>query len=260
MGRRAVLLIVALMIALVGTGMIVMYVKGIDDRAVAGQELVEVLVATDIIEAGETVSDAQAAGKFNTSKVARDSMVDGALSSTKTIDDKVSLGTVFPGEQIISPKFGNPGQQDSLAIPPGKMAISVELTDYERIAGFVAPGSDVAVYMTLFPKAFKSDGSTTDLPSYTSMILPRVQVVGVGATTVATRTVKTEDGGQTTEEVPKTILTLAVDQSQGERLVWADRNTDLTFALLTDQSKSNIRDGVRLADVDKEALAGGTTP
>ena len=56
MARRSMLLIVAVLIAALGTAMIVLYVRGIDDRATQGQELVEVLTATAMIEAGETVS------------------------------------------------------------------------------------------------------------------------------------------------------------------------------------------------------------
>ena len=79
--RRSALLIAAVLIAAIGTAMIVLYVKGIDDRATEGQELVEVLTATSVIDAGETVGAAQEAGKFEAKKVRRDDMVDGALDS-----------------------------------------------------------------------------------------------------------------------------------------------------------------------------------
>src|SRR5688572_5784271 len=109
MARRSALLIAAVIIAAVGTAMIVLYVKGIDDRAAKGQELVEVLTATAVIEAGETVSAAQDAGKFDTKEVRRDDMVAGALDSTASITDLVALGSVYPGEQIISDRFGTLG-------------------------------------------------------------------------------------------------------------------------------------------------------
>ena len=53
MARRSILLTVAVLIALVGTSLIVLYVQGIDARATADQELVEVLQATDVIDAGD---------------------------------------------------------------------------------------------------------------------------------------------------------------------------------------------------------------
>ena len=45
---------------------------------------------------------------------------------------------------------------------------------------------------------------------------------------------------QTVEEVPKTILTLALSQKESEKLIWADRFGDLNVALLSD--KTNVTD------------------
>ena len=83
----------------------------------------------------------------------RDDLVDGALSSTGSISDLVALGTIYPGEQIIAPKFGSLGDTESLVIPDDKMAVSVELTDPERVAGFVNPGSEVAIFVSADPVA-----------------------------------------------------------------------------------------------------------
>ena len=79
MARRSVLLLVAVLIALAGTAMIVLYVQGIDARATKDQELVEVLVATETIDTGETVAAAQEAGKFEKAEVRRADLVDGSL-------------------------------------------------------------------------------------------------------------------------------------------------------------------------------------
>ncbi|WP_457205734.1 Flp pilus assembly protein CpaB, partial [Nocardioides sp. P5_C9_2] len=213
MARRSVLLIVAVLIALVGTSLIVLYVQGIDSRATAGQELVEVLTATDVIDPGEEVSAAQEAGKFEKSEVRREDLVEGALTSTSSINDLVAVGTIYPGEQILAKKFGNAGQATGLVIPDDKLAVSVELTDPERVAGFVNPGSEVAIFVSADPVLYKPDGTERKLPQYTGLLLPKVGVVGVGTTSVAATTTTTEEGEQT-EQVARTILTVAVDQQQ----------------------------------------------
>ena len=48
----------------------------------------------------------------------------------------VATGTIFPGEQLIADRFGNAGSAQTLVIPDDKFAMSVELTDPERVAGF----------------------------------------------------------------------------------------------------------------------------
>lgn len=255
MARRSVLLIVAVLIAALGTAMIVLYVKGIDDRATEGQALVEVLTATAVIDAGETVSAAQEAGKFEAKEVRKDDMVAGALDNTDSIADLVALGTIYPGEQIISDRFGSLGSIENLVIPDDKMAMSVELTDFERVAGFVNPGSEVAVFLTsAAPIRRLPDGTEETLSSVTRIVLPRVPVIGVGTTSVSSRTVTTDEGEQVTEEVPRTILTVAVTQQEAERLILADRTTELTFALLGSDTKSTDKPGVTPVDILPETF------
>jgi pilus assembly protein CpaB len=256
MARRSVLLLVAALIALAGTAMIVLYVQGIDARATKDQELVEVLVATETIDTGESVADAQEAGKIEKSEVRRADLVDGSLSSTSSISDLVAIGTVYPGEQLIAKKFGSLGDTQSLVIPDDKMAISVELTDFERVAGFVNPGNEVAVFATaLDPVALLPDNKEQKLGSVTRIVLTRVPVLGVGTTSVTSRTTQDEDGA-TTEEVARTILTIAVTQDEAERLIQADRNTELNFALLTDDSKVENGPGATLGTVFPELYKG----
>ena len=256
MARRSVLLLVAALIALAGTAMIVLYVQGIDARATKDQELVEVLVATETIDLGESVAAAQDAGKIEKAEVRRADLVDGSLSSTTSIADDVAIGTIYPGEQLIAKKFGTLGDTESLVIPDDKMAVSVELTDFERVAGFVNPGNEVAVFATaLDPVALLPDNKEQKLGSVTRIVLTRVPVLGVGTTSVTSRTTKDEDGA-TTEEVARTILTIAVTQDEAERLIQADRNTELNFALLTDDSKTEDGPGAKLGDIFPELYKG----
>ncbi|GAA5137156.1 hypothetical protein GCM10023339_77080 [Alloalcanivorax gelatiniphagus] len=257
MARRSTLLIVAIIIAAVGTAMIVLYVRGIDDRATQGQELVEVLSATAVIEAGETVSAAQEAGKFEAKEVRRDDMVTGALNTTEPISDLVALGTIYPGEQIISDRFGSLGSVENLVIPDDKMAVSVELTDFERVAGFVNPGSEVAIFGTAAtPIRRLPDGTEQTLPPVTRIILSRVPVIGIGTTSVSSRVTTTEGGEQVTEQVPSTIITVALTQAEAEKLVLSDRTTELTFALLGTETESRDKAGVTPIDILPETFRG----
>ncbi|GAA2150405.1 hypothetical protein GCM10009844_31300 [Nocardioides koreensis] len=255
MARRSILLSVAFAIAALGTAMIILYVQGVDARATEGQQRVAVLTATDVIEPGESVADAQAAGKLEKSEVVRDDMVEGALSSTTSIDDKVALGTIYPGQQIMGQQFGSPGSEDTLTIPDDKLAVSVELTDPARVAGFVNPGSQVAIFASGDPELYKADGTTQKLSPYTRILLTSVEVIGVGDTSMSSRTT-TEDGKETTEQIPRTILTVAVSQEQAERLIYASRNGDLAFALRTDKSKATDNPGVTARDIMPEVFGG----
>ncbi|MFZ2503788.1 MAG: Flp pilus assembly protein CpaB [Nocardioides sp.] len=259
MGRRTILLLVALLIAALGTAMILLYVKGIDDRATEGQTIVEVLVAKETIELNELADDAVAAGKFETIEIPQVAKADGALSSVKPIEGLVALGRILPGEQILSAKFGVAGSSGALPIPTGKIAVSVELTNPARVAGFVTNGSEVAIFASSELKAITEEGDEKPLGSFTRLFIDRATVIGVGDTTIATQTKQSDEdsqGGQTTEDIPRTIVTLAVTQEQAELIQHAAHFTDLSFALLTKDSAVNAGRSVNAADVFPDIFKG----
>lgn len=226
MDRRRVLLVVATIVALLGTALVYLYVRGADARAETRFDAVNVLRAVAPINPGESIDDAQAAGKLAVQPVGRDSLVPGYQTSVDPLSGQVAVSTIFPGEQIIADQFSTDvtaADTSTLEIPKGQIAVSVNLTDPARVAGFVNPGSNVAIFL--------SNGAT-----YTRLLLPRVEVIGVGSTTLTKTTTTTPEGAQTVEQLPRTLLTLALDQQDAERVLYAGNNGELQFALLTDSS------------------------
>lgn len=250
MGRRTVLLIVAAMIAAVGTSLVFLYVRGVDARAAQEFDAVKVLQAVETINAGETLADAQADGKIQMGAVGRGELLTGAVTSIGDMGQKVALTTLYPGEQIVTAKFGSAGEQQALPIPDGKMAISVQLTDPARVAGFVSPGAEVAIFINAEPEQIDvQTGATKKLPDFTRLLLPRVQVIGVGDTSVVPTTTTSEEGTQTTEQIPRTLLTLAVDQDEAERVLFGAKNGELAFGLLTKNSAVKSAPGITAEDI-----------
>jgi pilus assembly protein CpaB len=184
-------------------------------------------VATDRIAPGESVEAARAAGKIGTDRVARGDVLDGADATVDQLEGQVALVPIYPGEQLIAAKFGSSDQAAAtLPIPPGKMAVSVNLTDAARVSGFLEPGSEVSVFLN------GTDPETG--AAFTRLLLPRVTVLGVGSTAPVSTT---DDGGDATEELPRTLLTVAVDQKEAQKVLYASANGELAFALLNGQSK-----------------------
>ncbi len=242
MGRRSVLLIVAIVIAALGATLVFLYVQGINDRAVADQQPVKVLSATSQIESGETIEAAQSAGKLDLVDIPRANVLPGALTSTDSLAGEIALTTIYPGEQILPGRFGVPGSRQTLTIPDGTMAISIQLDDPNRVAGFVVPGSKVAIFNSADTStASGSTSGSSTVGQFTRVLLPEVEVIGVGTTTILNTTTTDPSGAQTTEQIPSTILTLALTQDQAERVIFAKSNGTLTLGLLND--KSRVRSG-----------------
>lgn len=255
MGRRTVLLVAAILVAALGTTLVFFYVNSINDRAIADQRPTKVLVVTKLVPLGTKGSDAAAAGSFELETLPAKAIAQGAVDDTAAINDLVAKGPLYPGEQVLLAKFGQQADNSSLPVPDGKVAVSVQLSDPARVAGFVAPGSKVAVYVTVTVKDIKSgaatlppvkigdstitpqiDGKTKDI-DFTGVLLPEADVVAVGQTTVVPVKRTDESGNEQTEQIPKTILTLALDQDQAQKLVYASQKGELYFALVTGKTK-----------------------
>ena len=231
MERRRLLVLGAAAVAALGVALVLVYARGADERAEARFGGVEVLVATQQIASGESIEAAVAAGKVTTTRVARRDVLDGAGASTDHLAGEVALVPIYPGEQLIAAKLGSSAQAAAtLPIPPGQMAVSVNLTDAARVSGFLEPGSEVSVFLN----------GTDPLSgrTFTRMLLPRVTVLGVGSTAPVSAAATTDEpGAAATEELPRTLLTIAVDQREAQKVLYASSNGELAFALLNGDSK-----------------------
>ncbi len=237
MDRRRLLLVVAVVIALVGAALVYLYVRGADQRAESRFDTVNVLRAVAPIEPGETIDDAAANGKLALQPVASDYLQPNYQTSTDALSGSVATQRIYPGEQIVADKFGAEVDTpvSALSVPKGMIAISVSLTDTARVAGFIEPGTKVSVFSTN--------------PTYTRLLLEEVEVIAVGSTATTQTTTTDSEGTQTVEQLPSTLMTLAVDQKDAEKVLYAQQGHELAFALLTQDSDVNASAGTNAADL-----------
>jgi len=244
MARRAVLFILALVLALVGTGAVLAYVRQVDKRAVADRAPVVVLVAKDTIPAGMTAQQATDKGLLESKELPGNAVPADSLDSIKAISEQVAISDIYQGEVLLRPKFSAQQVTGALTIPTGKMAVSVQLGDPQRVGGFVLPGAEVAIFNTFeveqaANKSNKPGQLEVTVDATTRLLLPRIPVIAVGPSTL-----RSASGKDDKEQIPVTILTVAVTQSEGEKLVHAAQTGELYFALLNGQSKTGPSDGV----------------
>lgn len=242
MDRRKVLLVVAAVVAALGTVLVLLYARGADNRAEQRFETVEVLRAVAPIEVGESIEAAAQAGKLALQPVPQEQVLPTAQTSIEALAGTVALTRIYPGEQVIAEKFGgaSDAQTATLPIPEGKLAITVNLSDTARVAGFLQPGAQVAVFL---------NGTDPDTQQpFTRNLLERVQVLGVGSTSPVSTTTTTQDGGQTTaqttEQLPRTLITLALDKEDAQKVMFAQSTGELSLALLTESSRMPRDTGV----------------
>jgi pilus assembly protein CpaB len=169
----------------------------------------------------------------------------GYQTSTEGLKGKVATVPIFAGQVVVANQFGDTvaATSTNLPVPKGMLAISVNLTDPDRVAGNIQNGSDVAIFVTGQLKAAAGSAaagaSSADASlQSTRLLLPNVKVLNVGSPQPATTSTTTaNDGTQTTEQLPRTLLTIAVTQKEAQKVILASKALDLTFGLLTPDSK-----------------------
>lgn len=263
MRRRLLAVLVAVVLAVVSCLAVVAYVRGADRRALAGREAVWTLVATKRIPSGTTGARIRDGGY--TRRVAMPAATvptDGVEAIDEQLAALAVTAEVQPSQLLLRGMFGESTRvSGGLAMPEGKVAVSVEMTAAARVAGYVRPGSKVAVFDTFTMRGGKdkmpSGARLSDKHEYnhaTRILLPRMEVLAVGERGTAGAAVSTPAAETTAaKDAPKAgqtmLVTLAANQDEAEKLIHASLTGTLSLALLDDTA--TIAPG---AGVDNDTL------
>ena len=239
MNRRVMLIALAVVLALVGTGVIYAYVHNADKRAVDSTRSAQVLIAVHEVPAGTSWNDAVKGNYFQVQKVPVDSAPSLALSSTDASVplDEVAAASIASGQIVLRPMFAEKTAAIGvLPIPAKDIAVAFAITGPAAVAGFVQPQSEVAVFVTYkLPATAASANDNTANGSATKLLFPRVLVLATSQAAPGTLNAANGTGGQ---------ITLALNQSQAEQLILASQSSQLYLGLLSDTSVTNADTGV----------------
>ncbi|WP_153505870.1 Flp pilus assembly protein CpaB [Cumulibacter manganitolerans] len=154
MNRRFIAAISAVVLAILGTFVLLKYVAGADQRAAAGTQTTTVLVVGDAAVPKGT-SAADLAAHLVAKPLPVDAVAAGAMTTLDGLAGKVTTVDLQPGEQVLASRFEDPKSLVSpqqVAIPAGMQEVSILLDPQRVIGGIVKPGDHVAVYVTAGPE------------------------------------------------------------------------------------------------------------
>lgn len=234
MKRRVLTIVLAVVLAVLGTFAVLVYVNNADARAVAGQQAVTVLVAGKAIPQGTTAREAKASLHKETlpaSSVSADAVAD----ITAAQEDLVTTADLSPGELLLKSMLVTTAQATGgLTIAEGNLAVTITLCSAEMVAGNVHVGSEVAVFGTVVAG---SNGDVSAQPNCTGqhkqqlgkgigntrVVVPKVRVIAIGpASSPVASDAKTTDSAFSQQSGPQndlTLVTVAVKQDDAERLI-----------------------------------------
>jgi pilus assembly protein CpaB len=234
MGRRTLLLTASLLVAALGTALVWLYVLGADRRAESRYDYVKVWVALQDIPSG--TDNATLRTKVEQRDFFVGSKPDGAVTKLDDVRGQVVRGTIHKGEPLVAAQFGaTTDTPDLIGQDPKKMAISVQLADPNRVAGFLRAGSHVAVFLVDPDYAKTGEGQHR-----AKVILAAVKVLTTGSTQTVPQPTKTDSATATTaEQVSTAIVTLEVDQDQATKLLLGQKSGELYFTLLGEKATAS---------------------
>ncbi|HUZ54813.1 MAG TPA: RcpC/CpaB family pilus assembly protein [Streptosporangiaceae bacterium] len=255
MTRRILTIVLAIALAVIGTGAVLLYAKGADQRAIAGQKAISVLVAAQQIPAGTVATTALADGMLARQKLPASSVpADAVRSLTSDLKPLVASANIAPGELLLRPMLVTAVAATSgVAIPSGMMAVTIAMCVPEAVARYVYPGAEVAVFDTYVKSGSlnaqwtcgsKSLEANDKTKIVTRIVLTRVKVLSVaeaapvsaagGVTSTAFGQANSGTADQATQN--QVLVTLAVDQSDAERVINLAESGLPYMALLTTSS------------------------
>lgn len=239
MAGRVLLLIAAFLVAGLGALLVYLYAQQADERALAEYDPVQVVMVQGAVPAGTAVDAAIEQGLLAVEEVPGAGVPDRAAAALADVTGKVVLSDLVTGEPLVLDRVGDPDQQERISVPAGQLALSFAFADPNRVAGFVAPGSKVAVLLTYggpgAPAATDDDqtGAAPPADGVTRVLLDQVSVLAVGATSASE--VPGQDDGEAAP-VSQTVLTLALTQGQAESMVHAQSIGALYLGLRGDDA------------------------
>lgn len=210
--------IVALVLAIVGTLLLVSYVQASEARAQQGLQPVEVLVVQDQVPRGADLATIQSATKLTSLPSA--SVPGGALKSLEGFDGKVASSDLLPGEPLLKARLADRDSQagpGSAPVPEGMQEISVQLEAERVIGGRLSAGDTVGV-VALFDK-----GAVKDSPDVESaqQIFHKILVTSVQRPAAEVST-GSDSAGQANTALPtgELIVTFALSDADAAKIAF----------------------------------------
>ncbi len=147
MNKKVVGIVAAAVMAVIGTVILVVFVRGAEDRALEGEELVTVLVTEQQIPAGTPA--AQMADLVTTEQIPAKIAPDGVVSDLVQVQSLVNSVDFLAGETLLSGRFVEPenfnARRGSVEVPEGLLEVTIAMSQEQFIGGIPTPGDHIAL-------------------------------------------------------------------------------------------------------------------
>lgn len=179
---RSKLLIIAAALVLGGIAAFAsfQYLNAVRTEAEAGSRMTEVLVAKSEIARGMSADDMLAGGLIQRVQMPQRYVPEGAISSTRSVADRILAVALSQGEILTANRFQYPSEAGlAFNVPKDYIAVTVPVDEARSVAGLVKAGDRVVVLATVEIKG----GAGAQGGEETRIMIPGARVLAVGRNT-----------------------------------------------------------------------------
>lgn len=152
MNRRWIGIAASVALVLLGTFVLVRFVQGAEERALEGQETVQVLVVNTAVPKGSPAEDL--GDKVETALVPAKVQAPGSVADLTLLQGTYTSVDLVPGEQVLSTRFVTAQELVALeefALPEGLLEVTFSLAPDRALGGALRPGDEVAFVASFQP-------------------------------------------------------------------------------------------------------------
>lgn len=244
MKKKRVSLIAAILLVALGTVALVKYVSTAEDRALAGEELVDVLVLDAAVPAGTAAAELQQFLRVEAVPVKVQAA--GALASLTEAEGLVTAVDMVEGEQLTASRLVDATEYNALqarvgrgggtvAVPEGLLEITIPLDPIRAVGGTVRPGDLVGLIASFTDyqgDAVGPDGQPVATGQVSGFLLHKLLVTNVqGAPVPDAAAVQGSSETRAPTPTGSLYVTLAADAAAAERIVFASSYGDIWLAV-----------------------------
>jgi pilus assembly protein CpaB len=239
MRRNVVGVVLALILATIGTVALVVYVSRAEERAREGEELVEVYVVETLIPAGTPSEQIEPALRIE--EVPLKVRPENSIDNLANLAGQVAGVDLVPGEQVLESRFitrsNFANREVGVDVPDDKIEITLALDPERAIGGLLLPGDTVSIFASFEPFDLSAgvvqvDGEEialpesvsadlqTKTPNTTDLLIQKVLVTAVQEQ--VSNSFNNDDERDKLTESPENqlLVTLAVDPADAERIIF----------------------------------------
>lgn len=146
MNKKVVGVAAAVVMAIIGTIVLVAFVQGAEDRALEGEALVSVLVTEQQIPAGTPVAELE--GLVVAEEIPEKIAPAGVVSDLVQVTGQVTAVDILAGETLLAGRFVQPdnfsARRGAVEVPEGLLEVTVAMSQEQFVGGVPTPGDSVA--------------------------------------------------------------------------------------------------------------------